>query len=164
MRQTEEYKLNLLDGEDKLSPRPLNENMEKVEAALEQKDLNLLKAVGAGGHNARIAFGTYVGSGGYGSNATAITVDFYPVLVQVVPTGLGHTAGMKAPALFVRGADKANGNLIDATDQDVLYLTWNDRGVSWSTYDGADRQLNASGATYCWVAIGYDNNDYGGEA
>lgn len=35
MQQTEKYKLNLVERDDVFSPDPLNENMEKVEGALE---------------------------------------------------------------------------------------------------------------------------------
>ena len=34
MQQTEKYKLNLIEKTDTFSPDPLNENMEKVEAAI----------------------------------------------------------------------------------------------------------------------------------
>lgn len=37
MQQTEKYQLNLIEKTDTFSPDPLNENMEKVEAALETK-------------------------------------------------------------------------------------------------------------------------------
>lgn len=34
MQQTDKYKLNLMDRDDAFSPDPLNENMEKLEAAI----------------------------------------------------------------------------------------------------------------------------------
>ena len=37
MQQTEKYKLNLIEKNDTFSPDPMNENMEKVEGALETK-------------------------------------------------------------------------------------------------------------------------------
>lgn len=161
MRQTEEYKLNLLDGEDKLSPRPLNENMEKVEAALAANKATaaaeLLRAVGVGNHNARIACGTYVGTGTYGSDApNSITVDFCPALVVVMTaSGVSANAGF----IFVRGAHKAYWPNAHGTSNYEADVWWDNRSVYWAA-GMSTVQLNA-GITYCWVAIGYDDTDYG---
>ena len=80
MQQTETYKLNLIETSDTFSPDPLNENTQKLEAAL--------SALGGGstaldsritvleGH--KIAIGTYKGSG---TVSQTIQVGFTPLVV-----------------------------------------------------------------------------------
>lgn len=166
MKQTEQYQFNLLEGTDKLSPQPLNENMEKVETALHEAGQTLLKMVGSGGHTARIAFGQYVGNGIWtsldaGGAGTGIEVDFKPVFVQVMP-GMAKSTGVPHPSPFVRSATLANHDMLaGGSGYGVLKLTWSDHGVSWrhtgSSYE-AEGQLNSEGVTYYWVAIGYDDS------
>jgi hypothetical protein len=162
MTQTEKYKLNLLDGGDRLSTKPLNENMEKVEQEFKNAAAALSAAVGFGGHNARIAFGSYVGGGSNGaSNTKTITVDFTPVFVQVVP---GSGSGRRYfPSAFVRGALTASGDISDM-HASPMGLTWGANSVAWTGGTSAEEHLNASGKTYYWVAIGYTEPETNGEA
>ena len=57
MRQTETYKLNLIETSDTFSPQPINENVQTIEAAL--------SAVAAEG--VKLAAGSYTGTNTYGS-------------------------------------------------------------------------------------------------
>lgn len=145
MTQTEKYKLNLLDGGDRLSPKPLNENMVTLERELIRAAEALDKAVGSGGYNARIAFGSYVGTGE--NRGGSIQTDFRPVFVQVA------AANGDAPVPpFVREAGSVIADLNKGyTVTDTIKLVWDDRSVTWS----ASENLNVSGKTYFWVAIGY---------
>ena len=168
MTQTEKYKLNLPDGGDRISPKPLNENMETLEKALigqeEAAGKAMLAAVGVGGYTARIAFGSYVGGGGFGpSHRKTIEVDFKPMLVQVMPGAGPSTAeGISVPSAFVRESATALGNTGDSLSVSSLMLEWGDRTVSWFSNRNASNQLNQQGRTYHWTAIGYDAVNCGG--
>ena len=67
MQQTEKYKLNLIEKEDVFSPDALNENMEKLEVALEGKtdaaDTGALDARVTALEVHKIAIGHYIGNG-----------------------------------------------------------------------------------------------------
>jgi len=133
MKQTNSYQFNLVESGDAFSPAPLNENMEKVEAAL-----------GVGGSTCRIASGSYEGVGEHGtSHPCSITVPFYPTVV-IVTTATGNNHLM----LF-RPATRPNS--AGGASQTV---TWTDSGVSWFTSASDAAQLNDAGVTYYWVAFG----------
>ena len=90
MQQTKQYALNLIERSDVFSPDPLNENMEKVEAAL-----GTARSEAAAGDSAldarvtalearRAVVGTYTGNGVSGQTGQFINLGFTPraVLVQ----------------------------------------------------------------------------------
>ncbi len=78
MQQTQNYKLNLIETDDPLSPSPLNENAEKIEAALGAVEssldarISILEAK-------KVQFGTYVGR----DTIQTIPLDFTPFAVFV---------------------------------------------------------------------------------
>lgn len=67
MQQTETYKLNLIEKKDVFSPDALNENMEKLEVALEGRtdaaDTEALDARVTALEVHKIAIGHYIGNG-----------------------------------------------------------------------------------------------------
>ena len=76
MQQTNKYKLNLIEKDDTFSPDPLNDNMEKVERALEAEAAALdqrLQAIEA--H--KIVFGSA------GNGSTTANLGFTPLLLYV---------------------------------------------------------------------------------
>lgn len=85
MQQTDKYKLNKPGIDDPLSPAPLNENMDKVDAALAAKT----DAAETAALDARVqllelrrfVIGTYVGNGEKLGDAQTIYLDFTPRLV-----------------------------------------------------------------------------------
>ena len=99
--------------------------------------------------NCRIAYGTYTGSGGYGSGSpNSLTFDFTPLLVVV-----GNTEGtdyVAWPTVMIRGAD-SHGD----SDQQRIYITWNDRSISWYNPSHPSYQNNVKGRQYNYVVIGY---------
>ena len=85
MQQTSKYQFNLVEGSDDFSPAPLNQNAQKTEAALvameesltgqieemEGSLASLAANVGTAGKTARIAWGSYTGTGiGLGCSPT----------------------------------------------------------------------------------------------
>ena len=84
MQQTEKYQFNLVESGDTFSPAPLNDNMEKVEAALgEQADQ--VAALQTQIEAKRMAIGYYQGNNG----TTNIALDFTPTMVLIFNSTLG---------------------------------------------------------------------------
>ena len=111
------------------------------------------KNLGAAGHNARIAWGTYTGTGKYGAdNPTALSFDFCPVVVFIAPV---TPSTAKNPAVFLRGRSVASYDS-DAAVSGSIRLTWGESSVSWyNTGSHESYQLNDKTA-YCYVVLGYD--------
>lgn len=112
------------------------------------------------GDKARVQFGSYVGTGTHGSsNPNSLNLSFTPRFLLVMngdrPKSLNSYANF---ALFVYGV--ANGITVGPSSSNYeipLFATWNKNSVSWynsnSDY-GATGQMNNSGITYRYVAIG----------
>lgn len=149
MQHTSKYQFKLIEGTDNFSPGPLNDNMEKVEEAL----AGLEAGLGSGGHNARIAFGTYTGTGTYGAaSPTSISPGFFPVVAFVGDAENAMNYGW--PTTFLRGCPNANG--VGIHGYQMQNISWGEDSVSWYDTQNASYQMNASGGTYYYVVIGYD--------
>ena len=121
---------------------------------------DLAKNVGVVGHNARVTWGSYTGTGTYDvGNPNSLEFGFCPVLVAITCDELGHYPA--APSILLRGAGlaptltAASGGSMGA-DHTALRPTWGDSGVSWYSEKSVACQLNESGITYFYVAVGYD--------
>lgn len=156
MQQTSKYQFKLIEGTDDFSPGPLNDNMEMVEEqfeAVEEEFSEVMTNLGSGGHNARIAWGTYTGNGNYGAaNPTTISPGFYPVVVFVGDAGSTGYYGW--PTTFLRGCPNANG--VSTHSFQLQNVSWSDTSVSWYHTQYAEYQMNVLNTTYYYVAIGYD--------
>lgn len=107
--------------------------------------------LGAAGHNCRIAYGTYTGTGTYGaSNPTTITCDFCPVLVLVGHASTGMMVSYSC-AVFLR--DKV---FTTANASDTLNVSWGENSVSYYSTSKAAAQLNHT-IPYYYVILGYDH-------
>lgn len=127
--------------------------------------LNLIAQ--AVGNSAKVAFGTYTGTGTYGSsNPTSLTFDFEPKFLWVTNgealagNYLGNSASSVQPyvqMMVLRNISKATLNDLNANTTATINITWNGNTVSWySTYSDA-YQLNKGGeypGTYTYFAIG----------
>lgn len=112
---------------------------------------------------AKIATGSYVGTGTYGaSNPCSLTFPFMPELVIITrksgtmfskPYGNSHkNLGF---AILIRGMESYTGNY--STDTYEVTILWSDHGISWyqeNSYSDGDIMLNLSGVEYCFIAIG----------
>ena len=149
---TQHYALNRWDLEDQIVMDDFNEDNAKIDAALHDNAaaLSALQtALGSGGQNARVAFGSYVGDGTYGPNhPTSLQFDFTPVFVLIAENDNSD----KSPML--RGATVTN-----STYGDDITLSWTDHGVSWYTSTSVINphlnQNNGKDDTFFYVAIGY---------
>lgn len=106
----------------------------------------------SGGGGAKIATGSYVGTGTYGSsNPCSLTFDFEPKIVFISRV----VSGSYVPQNFFSqyGVQVALSWISDITTQKIE-LTWDGATVSWYNEDHSVYQLNAPDYTYKWLAVG----------
>ena len=154
--------LHLWEPDDQVLRTEFNENWQKIdtEAADIREDVAAITAdLGAAGKNARIAWGTYTGTGTFGeANKRTLDVGFYPVLALVGdPQDVANTAW---PSIFLRGGGVAQPDW-SVNMRQTMTVQWTDTAFSWyvtndtTAYTGYAMN-NASGRTYYYVVIGYD--------
>lgn len=168
METTTNYKLPQWVKADQIKMDDFNGAFGKIDTALKanadaaagaasaERVTALEQDVGAGGKNCRIAWGSYTGTGKYGSaNPNTLTFDFKPLVVWV--GGANSGGGTAFPATFLRPVALSRSD--SATPDHQLNVTWGENQVSWyaSSYTTiyAANQCNAENTTYYYVAIGY---------
>ena len=173
MKKTDNYSLPQWEKQDFIKMEDFNDAFGKTDAALKANadatatGLNaetaargeaiaaLGKNLGAAGHNCRIAFGSYTGTGTTGAaSPNTLQFDFYPVLVFVAP--VKPSGSTQNPSIFLRGRDKASSQPEGGNDYQ-LTAAWTDNALSWySTDTYAGYQHNFKGNVYCYAVLGYD--------
>lgn len=94
----------------------------------------------------RIQVGTYFGTGKYGfGNPNSLSFDFKPMFVYVV----NNDKYGEGTSFFVQGCVNAF-----YMESQRISVSWSNNSVSWYQGNGASTQLNASGSTYYYFAIG----------
>lgn len=138
MQQTETLKLNLIETGDPISPVPLNENAEKIEAALTAKadaadvtDLGARVTVLEGHH---FACGSYRGTGSANNGLQTFHLGFAPAVV------LAHSGN--------------NGNSIMATDNNESFIKLTEDGFQVRYIASNGVSLNTENLLYYYLAIG----------
>lgn len=106
---------------------------------------------------AKIASGTYTGTGGYGTNnKTSITLPFVPKVLIVVGEADDSSSGRLFGFYAVHGMTKCisyiYGNQSSSTVKAII-ISWNGQTVSWYSTSGIPYQLNESNKTYRYVAL-----------
>ncbi len=108
----------------------------------------------------RVVTGSYVGTGKYGAaNKNTLTFDFQPKVVFIT---VGHFDQFTKGVMFVYGQSEStviNNGGSYSSSQGHISLTWFGNGLAWwdgyHNGDGAAQwQLNTSGLTYYYTAIG----------
>ena len=148
MTKTANYNLNKPEATDPLRLADFNDNADIIDTALAGLTSRL-----------KIEFGSYVGTGTFGTGTkNTLTFPFPPKVVIVVADAQGAS---HPGALFLAGQQYSNGfGVVSAYGQYGLTLTWGENTLSWTSRygssNGADAywQLNASGVTYRYVVIG----------
>ena len=163
MQQTSKYQFNLVDTTDDFSPAPLNQNAQKTETLLAgmEEDLAALEgsmdselaavtaALGSGGHTARVTYGSYTGTGTYGSdNPITLNCSFKPLAVVIQ----SHYQNSRTTVYFIRNVTSV---ISDAYQQYTMQITWNDQSVSFYSDGSQFAHFNAIGGTYHYVIWGY---------
>jgi hypothetical protein len=166
MKQTNQYKLNLIESGDTFSPTPLNENAEKMESALKAQNdaLGALQTKHAQDISTlssgalKIATGSYQGTGTSGSGGmNTLTFSFVPKLVIVM--------GGNTFSIFIQGQSQALGTQSAMGCNHVTQTAvWNGKTLSWyaskyysdtSEFNGNSyHQMNETYFTYHYIAIG----------
>lgn len=137
MQQTNNHQFNLIESADTFSPDPLNENMEKVEAAFAAVNT----AMGSGGHTGRIAYGTYLGDG---KGAKTLTFDFYPVVVFLTAKGsVGHDT-----LVLIREC----AGTVGGAGGPISRVSWSGNSITYGSSNSDD--YNQVDETVWFVAIG----------
>ena len=168
MTKTTNYQLNQWAKSDRVMMDDFNADNAKIDAALkanadaigEKAAAAALEALaqnlGVHGRNARIAFGSYTGTGTYGSaNPNMLQFDFKPALVFIAIAN--WDGGIHNPSLLMR--PRAVGSSRPTADSySQLTVTWGDRSVAWymNGKESPYYQLNVGGQLYYYTAIGYD--------
>lgn len=100
----------------------------------------------------RIETGSYVGTGTSGqNNPTTLTFSFEPKILFIKDCAETSYAGVVTPAIYPgegMGVINPSGTIGYATVQ------WSENSVSWFSNDGSAYQLNGSGTTYSYLALG----------
>lgn len=146
---TEHVGLSQWSLSDSVVMADFNEDNRKIDAAL---------AAGM-----KVKNGSYVGTGLSGAeHPNVLEFDFKPVFLAIVEKDEVPGSALCAPWLFIRPWAYTNkfsrGNTIYNTY--FTHVTWLDNGVAWyAQYQSgnavpAGGQLNESGVTYHYVAIG----------
>ena len=126
-------------------------------------------ALGQLGAKTQIYTGSYTGTGTYGSsNPNTLTFPFEPKLV-IVTGRTNTTSDYQSMGIFVQGAQwtfgAGAGTALNTTvsrgNNGANQITWNGNTISWYTLCTATTanyrpaaQLNSSGRTYYYIAIG----------
>ena len=172
MDKTANYNLPQWVETDPIRMKPFNDAFDGIDLALKanadaaqalqsgkadaQTVSALAKNLGAAGHNCRIAFGSYTGTGAYGSaNPNTLQFDFKPALVFIAIAN--WDGGIHNPSLLMR--PRAVGSSRPTADSySQLTVTWGDRSVAWymNGKESPYYQLNVGGQLYYYTAIGYD--------
>ena len=140
MQQTETYKLNLIETSDVFSPNPLNENMEKLEAAIaaEAAALDARVTMLEGSH---MVAGSYAGTGTAFGHDQTIELGFTPKLVLIKRTG-GSVSGSQTTVVTDVIVSDAHGDLLKIVPGGF----WVSKTINSS--------FNDKGTTYYYFAIG----------
>lgn len=172
MDKTANYNLPQWVETDPIRMKPFNDAFDGIDKALKanadaaqalqsgkadaQTVSALAKNLGAAGHNCRIAWGSYTGTGSAGaSHPTGVTCPFYPVIVFVAPAN--EASVTNNPSVFVR-PNASGTSSPEGTTSTFLRVTWSDSSVSWYEPGGTKGlgQFNGSSYTYLYAVIGYD--------
>lgn len=108
---------------------------------------------------ARIELGSYTGNGANGETAKTLTFSFKPKVVIITGPGSNVSSSI-GNAIIMQGAVNmvtVTGGSTNGTQAFccIFDLTWSDNSVTWKGRNSYDSVycLNASGATYYYVAI-----------
>lgn len=141
---TKHYQLHQWEPGDAFLRTDFNEDLEKIDTALEGKG------------NCRIATGSYAGTGEYGkAHPNTIQLPFPAQMILLDVSASKHYNGIPEYYILFRQAPSF---IPDETLNGSNMLTWNDSSVSWyytdSHTDGALYQFNKTGRTYHYTVIG----------
>ena len=114
----------------------------------------LTAGLGTGGSNCRIQWGSYQGSGTYGSgNPTVIACAFKPVAVFLQYETTTNLSLGQYFHILLRDITLAPSGDMQGTG---LHITWSDNSVAFYSESNSALQFNSGNYTYRYVAFGCD--------
>lgn len=118
---------------------------EKFEQAIQQ-------AIAAG---VKIEVGSYVGTGAYGTyQYNSLNFSFNPKLL-IISSASKISDSMVTGFFFYPEVQAANTQYTSGGGREIgCAVTWGDKHIDWSSTYNAASQLNYSGVTYRYIAIG----------
>lgn len=142
------------------------QNADAAEASARSNALTALQtalsaAIGSGGHNCRIACGSYTGTGTSGSDAPIELVSgFKPMLLLIVNGESSFFRIRRSEGKYKEQEFTISGG------SSRFYITWADTKVSWystatPSAAGAEGQANTTGETYYYLLLGFSENAEG---
>ena len=113
----------------------------------------LAEAVGSA---PKIAFGTYRGSGEFGSgHKNTLTFDFEPKFIFVHSSqGLEVTADANSAHMYAFMLMRPATHFTMAHNVNSVIVSWGDRSVSWYSSTSVGGQLNYATWDYYYIALG----------
>ena len=155
MENTSNYGLKRWDPEDRILHTEFNDNWDKIDAALKSnadKAAALQTALASCG-NCKIVYGSYTGTGKYGSGQpNTLNFAHKPVFVCVQQKTNPNTSTEYALRM-IRDSVWANGTEDNYTYSQIV--TWGANSVSWYSVDPnfAAQQFNESGKIFQYIAL-----------
>ena len=159
LNQTANYGLSQWEATDRILMENFNSDNAKLDAALaaHDGDIAALEAAVAGKGNCQFSYGTYTGSGTYGTgHPTKLTFPFEPklVIIQNMAAAATDTSGSSQYGRYIMFLVRPLTSYYFNSGSFSASITWSGKTVSWASTDGAAYQLNVSGNTYLYVALG----------
>ena len=138
--QTANFGLNQWSAEDKVLREEFNADNQKIEAAL--------------GSIPKVATGSYVGTGTSGADKpSSMNFEFQPLMVVITQDS---TTSARSGFLLIQGQSTSAGiGSVSSTSAALeVHITWAGKGLSWYSNEGPNEQMNVSGETYYYFALG----------
>ena len=152
MKQTDNFKLNLPELSDKISPTAFNENTVRIDEMLAE--------------GVRMACGTYTGTGA--ATCSISTPGFTPMAVLMTCSysfseGWHLWVGNDIPSKYYEEIELPDGSTGQAARDTTLQFTPVQGGLSWKLattgLSPAEEVNNASGTVYQWIAFGLPDGE-----
>ena len=141
MEQTQNYQLNLWEGEDRILREDFNADNMKTEQALAEVAEQAAMVSKCG--NCQLYYGTYTGTG---SGATTLSFQKKPLMVTIMGDNIWITAVQGAPVAIGKNAGQLYSGYND--------VTWSGNSVSISNGNNdMESQCNTKNTTYYVVAL-----------
>ena len=159
LNPTANYGLSQWEATDRILMEDFNDDNAAIDAALaaHDGDIAALEAAVAGKGNCQFSYGTYTGSGTYGTgHPTKLTFPFEPklVIIQNMAAAATDTSGSSQYGRYIMFLVRPLTSYYFNSGSFSASITWSGKTVSWASTDGAAYQLNVSGNTYLYVALG----------
>ena len=158
MEYTENYQLPQWVESDRILMEDFNQAMAAIDEGIKAVDDTVTQGLaevaanlGSGGKTARIAWGTYVGTGTYGpGNPTSLSFAFQPDLVLI-----GSVYGSFSICHMIRPLTSS----LSTGTSSPLTVVWEAQKVTWyndgTVINAHIGQNNVENETYYYVAIGH---------